>query len=291
MMVVLMLIGVLICNQGAVVSYKTFSTVSDGNQRVAPIFMAFWTGMLGSLITITSVIINRSYNPSMVTLIAALVGGLGFAAAGILSIKVMATGPFIWSVLMMSLASFLPVLYAPVFLGELISLPQIVGVLLILTILLIMNIKQKDDSRPFTPQWMVLAVIGMLVNGSVLCAQKTQSHFTNGGELLELLSLMFLSASFFAGMYFLLTPGTKKKIPFRTFLSPAFGLVGSIGFYNVFSMTLMGQISAAVQFPIIVGGGIVLSACISVLLYKEHTGWRLYLSAILLTAGVILLGY
>lgn len=286
----MLIVGMLLCNQGAVVSYKAFGTVSQGNKRIAPVFMAFWTCVLGVIMTAATVIITGGFRPSMVTLVAAVTGGLCFAAAGVISIHIMATGPFIWSVLMMNLSSFLPVLYAPVFLGEAVRLPQIGGVVLILSILFIMNAGIKGGGSPFTTRWMALAVVNLLVNGAVLCAQKTQSSFTGGGESLELLSLMFIFTSVFAGIYSLVTPGRKERPPYRAVLPPAFGLVGSIGFGNVFSMALMGRVPAAVQFPVIVGAGIVLSSILSVLLYKERPGWRLYLSALLLIAGVALLG-
>jgi drug/metabolite transporter (DMT)-like permease len=227
---------------------------------------------------------------SAATLIAAPIGGLSFAIAGVLSIKVMSTGPFVWTVLTMNLSNFLPVLFALIFLGESISAPQTAGVLLILSILFFMNIGLKGDDRPFTPKWMALAIISMLANGAILCTQKAQSHFSGGGETLSFLSMMFLCGSLFAFIYYMLIKTRGEKIPFRAIMPPAFGLVGGIGIGNVISMSLMRRVSAAIQFPIIVGGGVVLSAILSVVLYKERSGWRLYLNAALLIAGVILLG-
>ena len=289
MAVSLMIIGALICSQGAAVCYKTFSKNSAENYNSVPPFMAFWTGILGIIATIMTVLFG-GFNPSGITVITAIISGLAFAGAGILGIYIMATGPFFWSMLMVNLACFIPVLYAPVFLGEVITILQILGVLSILPILFIMNSGRKSDIKSITPRWMLLAVGAMLLNGIIFSTQKTQAHFTDG-ELRELISIMFMAASFFAGVYSLFIHKKGKHTPFKSCLKPAMGLVFCIGIYNVLSLTLMDRVTAAIQFPILVGGGIILSAIISVVLYKEHPTWRLYVSSALLIIGVILLGF
>jgi len=288
MIIVLMFAGVLICFQSAYIFYKAFGAASGGNPRFAPAFMAFWNGLLGALLGAAALI--RGPSASAATLIAGPVGGLFFTFAGVMMIKVLATGPYVWSVLTMNLANFIPVVFALVFLGEPISATQAAGVLVILSILFFMNAGLKSEDRPFTKKWMTLAILNMLMNGAIFCTQKAQSHFSGGGESLEFLSLMFLCGSLFAFVYYLRIRKRGEKFPFRAFLRPALGLTCGIGFGNVLSMALMGQIPAAVQFPIIVGGGIVISAALGVILYKERVGWRLYLNAGLLIAGVILLG-
>jgi drug/metabolite transporter (DMT)-like permease len=114
-----------------------------------------------------------------------------------------------------------------------------------------------------------------------------------GTETVEMLSVMFLFTSVCACIYstFLLIGKNKEKVKFKVILPPAFGLVGTLGIGNILSITLMGRISAAIQFPLIVGGGIVISGILGVFLYKEQPGWRLYLSIVLLLLGVILIGF
>ena len=287
---VLMMIAVLICNQGATLAYKKFSLVSDENQRGAPVFIAFWTGMLGLILAAAVLIITGEYRLSPVTAVAGIIGGLCFAAAGILYVHIMATGPFIWSVIMMNVSKFIPVLYAALALGEAITLAQVVGVLLIMSILSVMNIGQQGDSRPFTMRWMVLATACMVINGAMFSAQKAQSHHMAGEELLQMLSLLFLSSAASAGIYSFLTLKRGEWPPVNTLLPPALGLVGCVGIGNVLTMALMPRIPAAIQFPITVGCGIVLSAVLGVLLYQERPGPRLYLSIALLTVGAVLLG-
>jgi len=285
-----MFIGTLILFQAALISYKAFSGISAKKPHITPAFMAFWTGILGFILVGIVAIMTGGFIPSKITVLTGITGGLCFAIAGVLSIHIMATGPFIWSVLMMNLSSFLPVLFALTILGETISIMQIVGVFLILSILLIMSIGLKSDDRPFTPRWMALAVINMLINGGILCSQKAQSTFMNGEQPMEMLAVMFLSASVFAGIYSVIVLKGKEKPDFRVFIPPAIGLIISLGAGNLISMILMGYITAAVQFPIVVGGGIVMSAILSIVYYKERLNWRIFASAALLISGVIFLG-
>jgi len=289
-MTILMFVFNLIFFQAALVSYKTFSKVSAGKQHFAPSFMAFWTGTLGLILAVAALLVTGRFSPSPVTLTAGMIGGLCFASAGIMAIYIMATGPFIWSVLIMNLSNFLPVLFALIFLGESVSIIQIVGILMILSILAVMNIGIKDESKPFTKQWMILAAILMIINGAILCAQKAQSTFLHGEEALEMLSVMFMSASVCAGIYSIFALKGKEKPKYKTFLPPAFGLIISLGIGNLLAITLMNRVSAAIQFPVTVGCGIIISSIISIVLYKEKPTRRLYVSVVLLICGIILLG-
>jgi drug/metabolite transporter (DMT)-like permease len=302
-----MFMGVLISNQFIGICYKSFSTLSAGNQKAAPVFMAIWTGMLGIVLFLTALITNREFIPSAVTWIAALSGGLTFVSAGVLYIRILSFGPFIWSVLMMNLSNFIPVVFALIFLKEPISPPQIAGVLIILSILFIMSVKPKTGDRPFTSKWMLLALITMFVNGSMMSTQKAQSHYMDGAQTLEYLALLFLFTSLFAVSYHLITRITRiaglaklagnenekdlrERLNRRPLLLLAVGMAAAIGTGNMLGMTLMRYITAAVQFPVIIGGGTILSAFVAVKLYKERPNRRLWLSAGMLIIGVVLLG-
>ena len=290
MTVVFLFIGALLCSQFAGIGYKTFSNVSKGYKRITPVFLACWSGFLGVMMAVAATIANRGFHPSKVTVIFALFGGLLFAVASILYVHMMATGPFIWSVMVLNLSNFIPVLYSLAFLGETINPPQIVGIALILSILLVMSIGMRGEGNPITSRWMALATVTMIANGSIVCAQKTQIKLLGGTEALPYITLMFLFASAFAMVYHLLTRDRSERPPYRAFLAPGFCLAGSIGLTNVFFMALMRRVPASIQFPIFTGCGIVLSAIISFALYKERPGWRLYISTALLLAGAILLG-
>ena len=302
MIVVLMFAGILACNQFIGIFYKSFSALSAGDKKAAPVFMAVWTGMLGAALFLTAVMLNRKFTPSAATWVAALFGGLSFVSAGLLYIRILSFGPFIWSVLMMNLSNFVPVVFSLIFLKESISLPQIIGVTVILSILFVMSVKSKSGDRPFTTKWMLLALAVMLTNGGIFSTQKIQSYYMNGAQTLEYLALLFLFTSLFAAgchaLHALHALAGNKKMPgerlrqlnVRPFLLLAVAMAAAIGVSNLLGMILMRHITAAVQFPVIIGGGTILSAFIGVKLYKENPGWRLYLSVFMLIAGITLLG-
>ena len=293
MAIAAMFIGVLLVNQIIGIVYKSFSTMSADNDRAVPVFMSLWTGLMGIVMVAAALVLNRSFTPSAVTVVAALAGGLCFAIAGILFIRVLSIGPFIWSALMMNLSNFIPVLFSLIFLGETISFLQTAGVLVILSILFVMSAKSKSGDRPFTARWMVLAVIMMFANGGILSAQKAQTYYMAGAQIIEFLALLALFASFFALAYHFLSGVGKPKqarVQLRPFLLLAMAMAATIGASNMLGMTLMQYVTAAVQFPIVVGGGIVLTAIVGIRLYHEKPTPRLYLSAAMLMIAVVLLG-
>jgi len=196
---------------------------------------------------------------------------------------------------MMNLSNFIPVVFSLVFLGENITIAQTIGVFVIMSILFVMSIRTKTGDKPFTAQWMILAIFMMLGNGGIMSAQKSQAHFANGTQTIEFLALMFLFTSFFALLWLAASSlvGKKvqmKRVPMLPLLKLAVVMASMIGFANMLNMILMRHITAAVQFPISVGGGVVLSAIVGVRLYREKPTWRLYVSVVMLVVGVVLLG-
>jgi len=290
-----MFLGVLIALQVVGVVYKSFGTLSGDNNRALPVFMAVWAGGLGVVLLVFSVISNRGFDISTVTLVTAIVAGFSFTIGGILYIRILNIGSFIWSALMMNLSNFIPVVYSLVFLGESITPAQIVGVFVIMSILFVMSLKTKTGDKPFTTQWLVLALIMMLGNAGIMSAQKTQSHFMEGMQTIEFLALMFLFTAVFSLLWLAFSRlfGGKNQappVPVPPLLKLTVTMAAMIGIANILNMILMRYISAAVQFPIGVGGGIVLSAIVGVKLYHEKPTWRLYLSIGMLIVGVVLLG-
>jgi len=294
--IILMFIGVLLAIQVIGIIYKSFSTLSGNNTNALPVFMAIWAGGLGVVLTIASIILNRTFEISAVTFVAAIFGGLSFAVGGILYIRVLSLGSFIWSTLMMNLSNFLPVVFALAFLGETISIRQIVGVFVILSILFVMSVKTKTGDRPFTAKWMILALVMMLGNGGLISAQKTQTHYMEGTQTVEFLALMFVFTSVFSLLWLLCAKLFAKQniqnkpVPIGPLMRLTAAMAVCIGTGNILNMILMRHITAAVQFPLSVGAGIVLSAIVGVKLYREKPTWRLYLSAAMLIVGVVLLG-
>ena len=287
-MIILMFFGVLLANQLIGILYKTFSDSPIRDNKTAPIFMSVWTGLLGLVSIIASVVANCTFTFSTITWLTAVPSGVFFAVAGLMYISALSRGSFIWSVFLMNLSNFIPIVFSLAFLGEPINLPQIIGVLMILSILFVMSIGLQYKNNLFSARWMMFAMTAMLSNGSVLSLQKTHAHFARGYEL-EFLTVLFLSASVTALTYHMFV--IKKVImPMRSLLPISFGMVATIGAINFLSMLLMRHVTAAVQFPIIVGGGTIITAVIGVVLYKENPSSRLYISAFLLVAGVILLG-
>jgi len=294
-MIVLMFIGVLIAIQIVGVVYKSFGTLSGDNTRALPVFMAVWAGGLGAVFFVVSVISNGGFDVSAVTLMAAIFAGFSFAVGGILYIRTLSIGSFIWSALMMNLSNFIPVVYSLVFLGESITPAQIVGVFVIMSILFVMSLKTKTGDKPFTTQWLVLALIMMLGNAGIVSAQKTQAHFMDGLQTIEFLALMFLFTSVFSLLWLAFSrlfggKNQAQRVPVLPLLKLSITMATMLGIANMLNMILMRYVTAAVQFPIGVGGGIVLSAIVGVKLYHEKPTWRLYLSIGMLIVGVVLLG-
>jgi len=287
-MVILLFFGIFSTGLLSALCYKRFSTISLSYKQIAPAFVSFWTGLLGLVLAAVG-LFTGSFSAGRTTLLLGCLAGAFFALAAYLYIKALATGPFIWTTLLMNMSSFVPVVVSLLFLGEVMSLLQFFGILLIVTVVILMVFGKKGEGKAFSLRWLVTAIFMTLSNGGIGSVLRVQHHVSADMQTLPYLSTLFLSASAISFVLYLFVREKGEKVPWKVCVPPAFGLVLAIGLVNLFQVLIMEYVDAVVQFPVATGGGILFSSLAGILLYKEKLTIQFLVSLVLVFVGVVLL--
>jgi drug/metabolite transporter (DMT)-like permease len=103
---------------------------------------------------------------------------VSYAAASIFSLEAVSCGPLSLSSLVISYSLLLPTLYGLIFLKDPIRPALIPGLVLLVVSLFLIN--QKNDSAPITFKWIIFVVLAFFGNGICTIAQNMQQREFDG---------------------------------------------------------------------------------------------------------------
>lgn len=194
----------------------------------------------------------------------------------IMQILAMSRGFASLSSLIYSCGFLLPIFYSAIFLNEPLSLPQLLGILLLLASFCV--ILPPDRNGKFSFLWLVLALLSMIGSGTNAIIQKIHQS----SDFKEELAPFLFFALLFAALFSLLLSFTirKEKSPrsamYRQKGAFLLMLIGGIvvGGMNVANLMLAGRIPAVIQFPVYNICSMLLTALAGRLLFGEKIGTR-----------------
>ena len=204
--------------------------------------------------------------------------GLLFAAVSFVNTytatRALVLGPLAYTCVIASASSIIPVLYGRIFLGEKITVYQVIGMVLML-ISVFLSVETEGEKKKASLRWLAYALVNFLMNGTIGVLQKIHRASAHAGESNEYLFIMF----FFMALITLGYLGIlKKKGTVRTarpFKAPkvllvllAAGLCA--GLINVLNLYLSGAFDAGFLFPVLNGGGTLAALILAFVLFKER---------------------
>lgn len=216
--------------------------------------------------------------------------GLAYCLAVVGSMLAVQTGPLSLTALVTSCSLILPALYGILVLGEPISLPLVLGLVLLLAALSLINLEQKGEPRKITLKWIVFVAVTFVSNGAASIIQNIQQRTFAGAYKSEFMIVALL----FGGLVLLCAAAiAEKKAMLRNlWRGLPCSLTGGVsnGIVNLLVMVLVSaNVPASVMFPVISAGGIILTFLISVFGYKERLSkWQLTGVALGVVATVLL---
>lgn len=190
------------------------------------------------------------------------------------------TGPLSITALIESYSMIVASVYGVVFLSEPMTPYMITGFVLLVISLTLVNYEKKGAAPKgqagINAKWIFFVSVGFLGNGLCTVVQKAQqvwSEKTYGaGQFLysdEMMMAGLLAAAVAFTVCFLVSERKYFKEVIRYGGLPAVGRGVSNGLANVFSILVMTMMAVSVANAVIAAGCVVLSALISVVIYKE----------------------
>ena len=193
--------------------------------------------------------------------------GVSYLLSGIFLLNAIAVGSLSITALVTNCSLIMPTLYGLIFLQEKGSLFLYSGIALLIAALVLVN--KPSVTSPVTGKWLLYVTIAFLGNGMCTISQKAQQVAFAGAGKNE---LMILALGIVVGVNLVLAVLYERK-QFKTFAKTAMltGFPGGLsnGVVNLFVMIMLGRMPTSTVFPLISGGGIVLTHVVSRVFYKE----------------------
>ena len=187
-----------------------------------------------------------------------------------------------------SYSLIIPTIYGIFFLNETPDIFIYTGFAFLVLSLFLINSK-KEDAK-INLKWIIFIVIAFFGNGLCSVIQTAQQLHFGGNYKGEFMILALLAVSVFFFILSLLKektqilPSLKSNAVFMIITGLANGIA------NLFVMILISRkMEASIMFPIISGGGIILTCAVSVIFFKEKLSLKQYIGLILGVTSVILM--
>ena len=237
---------------------------------------------------------NGHFKISAFTLFLALLFGAVTAVQRVFSLKAMKIGPWSYTAVIASLSTIIPTLSGAVIWNENVSAVQICGIALMLICMCLASDLKKDTSKK-SVRWMVYCGIVFLMTGMIGVLQKWHQSTAYSGELGEFLIVSLFISCVFTGIYAFKTRKEENAVENRrsiiTFLPLVIMVVSGItvAVNNRLNLFLSGVLDSSVMFPIVNGGGLMLTTLAATLIFKERLSKRQWIGLGLGMVAVILL--
>lgn len=179
-----------------------------------------------------------------------------------------ANGPLSITGLISKYSLLIPTLYGIIFLDEPQSYMFYIGLCLLVISLLLINYEGKKNEKKLSLKWGIFIIIAFITNGGCSVLQKVQQLRFNGEGKSEFM-IVALIVSFLIMFIVALIFERKdlgKNIKSRPYCFIVCGFAN--GIVNLFVM-LLAAWPASVVFPVISAGGVILTALIGIVVYKE----------------------
>ncbi|MBR5271398.1 MAG: EamA family transporter [Clostridia bacterium] len=227
-----------------------------------------------------------NYSPDF--LIYSVIFAISFCVASVASYSAVSTGPLSLTSLFISYSLIIPTFYGIIVLGEETKATLYLGIILLLISLILTNLEGKQEKK-ITFKWIILVLIASVGNGACSVIQKAQQINCNQMYKSEFMIIALIITVAVIGIFALLNE--KKEITYNLKHGVKWYLICGIanGIVNYLVIVLSGRMDASLMFPIISSGGIILTALVSIFIYKEKLSKQQYVGFILGILSIIAL--
>ncbi len=235
--------------------------------------------------------------PSLFTFLLGLLFGAITAFQGITNIAALHVGPMSYTTVIISFSTLISALSGVLFFNEGLGLSQIFGIILML-ISFVLAAKSDDKGKKATLKWFALCLACFVATGGIGIMQKIHQNSAYRNELNEFLVITFLSSAIICAVFAALLKqreslpadkADKKDARLWPMLSVLLVNGICVAVNNKFNLYLSGVMDSAVFFPIVNGGGLVLTTLAAVVLFREKLSKKQWIGVIFGIASVIFL--
>ena len=236
---------------------------------------------------------------SVFTIVLGVAFGAVTALQGITNIAALQVGPMSYTSVIISFSTLISSLSGVMFFDESLGWAQIVGMVLMLASF-VLAAKSDVDEKKANLKWLFLCLIAFVATGGIGVMQKVHQSSEYRDELNAFLIIAFVSSAVLCAFFAALMKRResrfadekeKKKMAKQVWLLLGIMIASGacVAVNNKFNLYLSGVMDSAVFFPIVNGGGLVLTTLAAVLLFKEKLSTKQWIGVVLGIASVVFL--
>lgn len=277
---------------GAVISMLLSDTAKKCFYKKCTFFFAFISCIFADLFFVFASGFKFDFNKDII--IYSVFFALSYSLAVLFLTFAYKEGSFSFSGLVISYSLLLPTLYGIIFLRDDTSLFFYIGLALLCIATFLICYKKENKNAPgnnksLNFKWVMFISLAFIGNGFCTIFQTTEQTLFNGMYKNEFM-IIALSISALVFLIFSLFMEKKHiKDGFRP--SILFGSISGLfnGALNLFVMYSVNHLNSSIVFPLISGGGLILTFFIARIFFKEKYSLVQYFGFIISVASVVLL--
>lgn len=258
----------------------------------------FASAILGAALVAFTVQGLSALIPDGLTVLFALIMAVSLAVCTFSSLMALKSGTMVLNSLFGMAGLFVPCIAGVFLFGERISLIQVLGLVIFIVAAALLIGCSKEIYKNFSFKTLLLLIVTMLSDGTTMLAQKMFSYYVPGGDA----GVFNFYAFFFSGVLSLLLFAVfRGKALVRhedapTFIPAKIILYGLALSAAVFVISQVSTVAAAtipsvILFPVSNGGGMIICAIVSAIVFKEKLNTKSVIGLILGTLALIIINF
>lgn len=284
---ILLCFSMLACLAGGVFR-KIYTLHTSGD--MASIF-AFNT--ISSLVGAIVLLLWGVSMPSAFTLWLGILFGVVTALQSLALLWALRIGPMSYTSVIGSFSTLVTAVSGALFFDESITVLQAIGIAIMLCSFVFAAEKDKDKKKS-SFRWLLLCTVNFLSIGCIGIMQKVHQASAYRAELNSFLVIAFVVAGLFSGIlaalfgkHTAIEKQQKRSVSLLLLCMIVSGVGAALN--NRFNLYLSGVMDSAVFFPVVNGGGLVLSTLTAVVFFREHLTKKQWIGILLGIVAVFML--
>jgi drug/metabolite transporter (DMT)-like permease len=204
--------------------------------------------------------------------------GVFLTLAFLFFVLAMGMGPTGLVTLFFSFGIVLPIIADLTLLGTLINVFQIIGLALLFISFYIGNRPSGGEKKNISLRFIAVCICSLVFNGLAMATAKLHQGALPGVDVHAFVLYSFITGTLLSVLLFIffhIRESKKEKLSYMyMFKSPGYylsflgsGTTTAVG--NIFMITAASLVPAAIQFPLMNGGTAIITAILSIFIYKE----------------------
>lgn len=240
---------------------------------------------------------SENLNFSPYTLILGILFGIVTLTQQLFNLYALEHGPFSYTSVIISLSTLIPTISGAVFWNESISLTQLIGIALLI-VCIILSVT-KDNNKSFNYKWLIYCMIAFVCTGLIGVMQKVHQTSDYKSEIDAFLVISFFVSFVFSSLFSVFLykkhrSSVNDNNNIKSVLNPypilAMIISGVfVAVNNKFNLYLSGVMDSAFFFPVVNGGGLILTSFAAIILFKEKLTIKQILGIVIGIFSVIML--